>query len=73
VRGHGPGEQILQLGKANVGISEIHPVGRYALLFVFDDGHRTGIYSFEYLYALASEFDTRWPAYLQAVAAHQAR
>lgn len=67
VRGHGPGQEILQVGKANVGILAIHPVGRYGVLFEFSDGHKTGIYTFSYLYELAITHKERWAAYLQAL------
>ncbi|HEX2244168.1 MAG TPA: DUF971 domain-containing protein, partial [Gammaproteobacteria bacterium] len=50
VQGHGPGQQVLQLGKEYVGITEIEPVGNYAVRLVFDDGHNTGIFSWNYLY-----------------------
>ena len=55
VRGHGTGQEVLQVGKINVAISEIRPVGNYALQLVFDDGHDTGIYSWDYLYQLGSQ------------------
>jgi len=67
VRGHGPGQEILQTGKANVRILAIHPVGRYGVLFEFSDGHKTGIYTFNYLYELADQHEQRWPAYLSAL------
>jgi len=50
VRGHGPGQEVLQTGKRDVGISAIEPVGVYAVKFVFSDGHDTGIYSWDYPY-----------------------
>jgi DUF971 family protein len=68
VQGHGPGEAILVTGKRNVGVLAIHPVGHYAILLEFDDGHRTGIYSFKYLRELGEQFDMRWTAYLQQLA-----
>jgi len=64
VRGHGSGQEVLQTGKANVGISAIKPVGRYALQLVFDDGHDTGLYSWDYLYELCTEKAQRWQDYL---------
>lgn len=64
VRGHGRGQEVLQTGKANVGISAINPVGRYALQLVFDDGHDTGLYSWDYLYQLCTEQAQRWQDYL---------
>ncbi len=67
VRGHGPGQEILQTGKADVRILAIHPVGRYGVLFEFSDGHKTGIYTFSYLYELGLTCDERWAGYLLAV------
>src|SRR5688572_3567529 len=52
VRGHGPGQEVLQVGKRDVNVSAIDPVGMYAVKLVFTDGHDTGIYSWEYLYEL---------------------
>ena len=69
VQGHGPGERVLVAGKLNVGISGIHPVGNYAILLEFSDGHRTGIFAFNYLIKLANEFATRWPTYLAEISA----
>ena len=57
VQGHGPGEEVLQLGKEEVNIAQIEPVGQYAVLLRFDDGHDTGIYSWETLYDLGSHYD----------------
>jgi DUF971 family protein len=68
VLGHGPGQEVLQTGKQHVGISEIKPVGNYALQLVFDDGHDTGLYSWRYLYELCRERDTRWQRYLDRLA-----
>jgi DUF971 family protein len=75
VKGHGPGQQVLQIGKENVGIDRIEPVGQYAVRLVFDDGHSTGIYSWDYLYQLGQEFDRNWQSYLQALreAGHERR
>jgi len=64
VGGHGPGQEVLQTGKMNVGISAIKPVGNYALQLVFDDGHDTGLYSWPYLYQLCVEQQVRWQDYL---------
>jgi DUF971 family protein len=64
VRGHGPGQETLQTGKLKVAISEIKPVGNYALQLVFDDGHDTGIYSWDYLHRLCVEHATLWQDYL---------
>jgi len=64
VGGHGPGQEVLQIGKMHVGISAIKPVGNYALQLVFDDGHDTGFYSWPYLYQLCIEQQLRWQDYL---------
>ncbi|MDX1732724.1 MAG: DUF971 domain-containing protein [Halioglobus sp.] len=69
VMGHGPGQEVLQSGKIDVGITEIKPVGNYALQLVFDDGHDTGLYSWEYLYKLCHEFEQRWQNYLDRLSA----
>jgi DUF971 family protein len=65
VRGHGPGEEILQVGKENVNIVEIEPVGSYAVCLHFDDGHNTGIYSWDTLYDLGKNHEALWAEYLQ--------
>lgn len=67
VQGHGPGQQRLVVGKSQVGIRAIHPVGNYAVLLEFDDDHNTGIYSWETLYQLGREQSERWAGYLQAL------
>lgn len=67
VKGHGPGQQQLVYGRATVGIAKIEPVGNYAVRLIFDDGHDTGIYSWNYLYQLGVEQARRWPAYLEAL------
>ncbi len=64
VRGHGPGQEVLQHGKENVGIDQVEPQGAYAVRLHFDDGNHTGIYSWETLYELGSNFDTYWQDYL---------
>jgi len=53
VKGHGPGQEVLVLGKENVGIRAVEPVGQYAVRLVFDDGHDTGLYTWKYLHELA--------------------
>jgi DUF971 family protein len=74
VTGHGAGEGMLVTGKQSVGIAAIEPVGRYAVRLVFDDGHDTGLYSWDYLYQLATEQEARWQDYLQRLrAAHASR
>lgn len=65
VLGHGPGQEVLQIGKINVGIESIRPVGNYALQLVFDDGHDTGLYAWPYLYQLCVEQEQRWQDYLE--------
>jgi DUF971 family protein len=64
VRGHGPGQEVLQVGKKNVEIKAIEPVGQYAVVLVFSDGHDSGIYSWDYLYDLGRKQDFYWQAYL---------
>lgn len=64
VRGHGPGQEVLQTGKRDVEIRSIEPVGSYAIQPVFSDGHSTGIYSWDYLYELGETQDERWAEYL---------
>lgn len=65
VRGHGPGQEVLQHGKAGVEIVDIAPVGNYALQLSFSDGHDTGIYSWSYLRELGENRDALWQAYLE--------
>jgi DUF971 family protein len=65
VRGHGPGQEVLQAGKRDVGIEAVEPVGAYAVKLVFSDGHDTGLYTWGYLYELGSRQDELWPAYLE--------
>lgn len=69
VQGHGPGQRVLQHGKRNVNIAEISPVGNYGVLLKFDDGHNTGIFSWDVLYSLGINKTTNWKAYLDALAA----
>ncbi len=64
VQGHGPGQRVLQLGKEEVGIDRIEPVGNYAVCLHFDDEHNTGIYSWDYLYRLGVEQERLWREYL---------
>jgi DUF971 family protein len=68
VRGHGPGEAVLVTGKEGVGIQDVQPVGHYAVRLVFDDGHSSGLYSWDLLYDLGSHYDQYWDQYLQALA-----
>lgn len=64
VKGHGPGQEVLQVGKINVTIDNIKPVGNYALQLFFSDGHNTGIYSWSYLYELIQNQESYWQDYL---------
>lgn len=64
VRGHGPGQEVLQVGKQNVILLDVQPVGSYALKLTFDDGHDSGLYSWEYLHGLGKNQDALWHAYL---------
>ena len=65
VQGHGPGQGVLQIGKQDVLITHIEPVGRYAIQPTFDDGHDTGIYSWETLYDMGKNRDSYWKEYLE--------
>jgi DUF971 family protein len=72
VQGHGPGQEILQTGKRQVGVVELEPIGNYAVKPVFSDGHDTGIFSWDYLHFLGAEQDRLWREYnarLQAAGA----
>ncbi len=64
VRGHGKGQEVLQVGKKNVSITAINAVGNYAVQLVFDDDHDTGLYSWEYLYDLGLNQQRYWDDYL---------
>ena len=68
VRGHGPGQEVLQTGKKKVGITDIQPVGNYAVQLSFDDGHSSGLYTWAYLAQLAHNKDTLWTDYLTKLA-----
>jgi DUF971 family protein len=69
VRGHGPGQETLQVGKREVTIAEVEPVGHYAIRPKFSDGHDTGIYSWEYLHDLGTRQQELWQRYLARLAA----
>ena len=69
VRGHGRGQAKLQTGKAGIGITDLQPAGNYALKITFSDGHDSGLYSWGYLYELASGYATMWPDYLRRLEA----
>lgn len=64
VRGHGQGQQVLQFGKKNVKIESLVQSGNYAIQLVFSDGHNSGIYSWDYLFDLATNFSQNWSEYL---------
>ena len=63
VQGHGPGQEVLQTGKREVGIAEIEPVGNYAVKPTFTDGHESGLFTWEYLYFLGDQQDALWKQY----------
>jgi DUF971 family protein len=69
VRGHGPGQEVLQAGKKDIEITAIEPVGSYAVQPRFSDGHDSGLYSWDYLYEIASDRDRLWQQYLQRLQA----
>jgi DUF971 family protein len=63
VQGHGPGQEVLQTGKREVELTELEPVGNYAVQPTFSDGHNSGIFSWDYLYHLGSQQATLWAQY----------
>ena len=65
VRGHGPGQEVLQTGKKEVDITRVEPVGSYAIQLCFSDGHETGIYSWDLLYQYGEKQETMWRQYLE--------
>ena len=69
VKGHGPGQETLVLGKEAVGVRAIEPVGQYAVKLVFDDGHDTGLYTWKYLYELGRDREAKWSHYRARVQA----
>jgi DUF971 family protein len=71
VKGHGPGQEVLVLGKQNVAISAVEPVGQYAVKLVFDDGHDSGLYSWKYLRELGDEQPANWAKYQARVQSSQ--
>jgi len=75
VTGHSPGQEVLQLNKEEVTIESIEPQGNYALKFIFDDKHDSGIYTWEYLYELGVTYEEKWQDYLQRLkdAGHERR
>lgn len=69
VKGHGPGQEVLQTGKEDVVISNIEAVGHYAVRLIFDDGHDSGLFTWQYLHQLGSEQEERWASYLDRLTA----
>ena len=68
VQGHGPGQEVLQVGKESVGIEKLEPAGNYALKIHFDDGHNSGIFSWSLLHGLGQNYEENWKQYLQRLA-----
>ena len=64
VQGHSPSQAVLQIGKEKVNITNIEPIGNYAIKITFSDGHYTGLYSLDYLYRLAKNYEQLWIEYL---------
>ncbi|MGB3501577.1 MAG: DUF971 domain-containing protein [Mesorhizobium sp.] len=69
VQGHSPEQRVTVPGKRNVAISAIVPTGNYAARIVFDDGHDTGIFTWDYLHRMAHEKDEMWQGYLDELSA----
>ena len=69
VQGHGPGQEVLQIGKEDVNIDRIEPIGHYAVRLAFDDNHDTGLYSWTYLHELGCTYSDRWQDYLDRLQA----
>ena len=69
VRGHGAGQEVLQVGKEEVNITDIEPIGNYAVRLTFTDGHNTGLYSWDYLYEVARNYEAMWLEYLGRLSA----
>jgi DUF971 family protein len=65
VQGHGPGQEVLQIGKESINISAIEPIGQYAVRLVFDDQHNSGLFTWEYLYSLGQDRLENWQHYLR--------
>ena len=70
VRGHGAGQEVLQTGKKHVQLTGVEAIGNYAIKLIFDDGHDSGIYTWEYLYDLGTHYESYWQDYLERL--HQA-
>ena len=73
VQGHAPEQKVLVAGKQDVNIETVEPIGNYAIRIRFTDGHDTGLYSWAFLQQLAAEYDQRWQAYVEALAARGLR
>jgi DUF971 family protein len=69
VRGHGPGQETLQVGKRDIAITGIEPVGQYAIKIIFDDGHDSGLYTWDYLHELGEKQNVMWHDYLHKLEA----
>ncbi len=65
VKGHGPGQEVLQTDKQDVAVLSVEPVGLYAVKLVFSDGHNTGLYSWAYLHELGRDRESKWAGYLE--------
>ena len=63
VQGHGPGQEILQTGKRDVGIDQLEPIGNYAVKPIFSDGHESGLFTWDYLYHLGTDQTSLWDDY----------
>ena len=68
VRGHGPGQEVLQVRKEHVAVTQVEPVGHYAVRLHFDDGHNSGLYSWAFLKDLGHQREKYWQAYLDRLA-----
>jgi len=64
VQGHGPGQEVLQFGKQDVGINDLVPTGNYAVKIIFDDGHDSGLFTWDYLHGLGKQYEKNWQDYL---------
>ena len=69
VKGHGPGREKLQIGKQDVTVTAVKPVGHYAVRLIFDDGHDTGLYTWAYLRELGDNMERNWQEYLDRLSA----
>jgi DUF971 family protein len=70
VQGHGPGQEVLQFAKENVVVTGAEPVGHYAVRLIFDEGHDSGLYTWQNLYELGVEYEQRWQRYLDRLAGY---